>query len=276
MALPGEANAPAPSPSKSPADAHPSPTAPSPPSPSTLVRLSPHAPGFLSDEQRRLLRGSALISALDLDRAPTPPSTSPQRTLRRPASTSEEVPDSAPASPGHAIEGPHQQDLLPGLTGSAINPPCRPAINSVVVASPSYLQGFHGTSSPSAAPLPRDAEGWVAASPRRRTRRDGHSLPLAGKATSPPAVQRLAQAEAAALRFKKRTEGLCARCLAPAHHHLASACRDKVRCLSCNLSGHKERACPLRQAARAAKKKTPTAPPPRPQASSPAAPGALS
>ncbi|KAM0902779.1 hypothetical protein ACQ4PT_019061 [Festuca glaucescens] len=273
---------PAPSPPNSPAATPTSPTAPAPPSPSTLVRLSPHAPGFLSDEQRRLLRGSALVSGADLDRAPTPPSTSPTRTLHRQASLAEEVPDSAVGSPSLALVGAHLQDLSPGLTGvSAINSPCRPVFNtthlhSIVVASPSYLQGLHGTSSPPAAPPSRDEEGWVSASPRRRTRRDGHSKPLDGKATAPPAAQRLAQAEAAALRFKRRTEGLCARCLAPAHHHLASACRDKVRCLSCNLSGHKERSCPLRQAARAAKRKTPTAPLPRPQASSPTAPGARS
>ncbi|KAM0855101.1 hypothetical protein ACQ4PT_049994 [Festuca glaucescens] len=280
MALPGEATAPALSPPKSPAATYTSPTAPAPPSPSTLIRLTPHAPGFLSDKQRQLLRGSALVSGVDLDRAPTPSSTSPPRTLRRLASQAEEVPNSAPVSPSLALAGAHLQDLSPGLTGgSAIISPCRPVFNasqlhSVVVASPSYLQGLHGTSNPSAAPLSRDEEGWVSASPRRRTRRDGHSKPLHGKPTAPPAAQRLAQAEAAALRFKKRTEGLCARCLAPAHHHLASACRDKVRCLSCNLSGHKERSCPLRQAAHAAKRKTSTAPLPRPEASSPAAPGA--
>lgn len=93
---------------------------------------------------------------------------------------------------------------------------------------------------------------------------------------APPSALRQSQAEAAALRFKKKTEALCARCLAPAHHHLASACRDKFRC----LSGHKERNCPLRLAARAAKRRqgTQALPQPRsrPSHSSPSAPGARS
>ncbi|KAM0923382.1 hypothetical protein ACQ4PT_005583 [Festuca glaucescens] len=186
-------------------------------------------------------------------------------------------PSTGPATPTHPL----------GLTVvSAINATCgasvfnAPQLRSVVVAPTCYPQAprMEGASPPSAAPPSRDDEGWVSASPRRRPRHDGPSRRNEGSAPSPTLCQ--SQAEAAGLRFKKRTEGLCARCLAPAHHHLASACRDKFRCLSCNLSSHKERTCPLRLDARAAKRKT-RQPPlpqlhPRPPASSSSAPGARS
>ncbi|KAM0851547.1 hypothetical protein ACQ4PT_052352 [Festuca glaucescens] len=90
-------------------------------------------------------------------------------------------------------------------------------------------------------------------------------------------MPRGSQAKEATLCFKRRTLGRCARCLAPAHHHLASAYRDQIRCLSCNLSSHKERHCLLRQAAKAApRKQVHPAAHPHQSASSPTAPGAKS
>nr|TKW05757.1 hypothetical protein SEVIR_7G197400v2 [Setaria viridis] len=61
--------------------------------------------------------------------------------------------------------------------------------------------------------------------------------------------------EAVLLAFKRVTAGRCFRCLAS--DHLASVCRDPVRCFWCRRFGHRERAC------RAARKQ----PPPPPQRS---------
>lgn len=279
--LPGAATASPTSPSRPAA----SPTTPSGGRASSLfpqVRLSPQAPWILSEERRRLLlQSSILVSDPDRDRVATPPSSSPSRSLGRAGfSDSEIVPDSAPVS---ATAMPVGAPSSQGLTVfPAINAADGAAaftahqLRSIVVAPASYQR--QRTSPPPAAPPSRDDEGWAFAMPRRRSRQERNSWRIEGRPTSP--ALRQSQVEAAALRFKRRTEGLCARCLAPAHHHLASACRDKFWCLSCNLSGHKERACPLRLAARAARRRPAgQALPhqrPRPAPSSPSAPGARS
>ena len=106
----------------------------------------------------------------------------------------------------------------------------RPTLRSIVVVPPA-LRGEG---------RPRDEEGWLTVPPRRRPagRSDGGGVKP--------------KHSAAAIRFMRRTEGLCARCLAPIHHHRSSACRAQIRCLSCNLSGHKERDFPLRRATKSA------------------------
>ncbi|KAM0836440.1 hypothetical protein ACQ4PT_062333 [Festuca glaucescens] len=234
----------------------------------------PQAPWYLSEERHRLLHTSALVSDPDRDLPLSPPGSTPPRSPVAASSAGEEVPDSAPCSAkasspsidtSAGLGGPHA--FFTSASLAAIN---GPTLRSIIVSSSTYpsTAGLHGTSPPRAAPLLLDETGWVTVPDRRHPRRDGHS-------SAPSPTTRSSQAAAAALRFKRRTEGLCARCLAPAHHHLSSNCRDKIRCLSCNLSGHKERHCPHRQALRDAKKQRPR-PLPRPPSSSPSAPGARS
>ncbi|XP_037421098.1 uncharacterized protein LOC119285883 [Triticum dicoccoides] len=108
---------------------------------------------------------------------------------------------------------------------------------------------------------PREEEGWTFMLRQRRPRRDAPSS-RASAVPSHPAPSGLdEQRRASFIRFKKRTEGRCSRCLAPKHHR-SSACRDPVRYLSCNLSGHIERSCPLRRASKQRPASPPAAPPP--------------
>ncbi|KAM0927335.1 hypothetical protein ACQ4PT_002814 [Festuca glaucescens] len=240
---------------------------------------SSHASWFLTEERRSLLRASKLISTLDLDRVPTPPDSTPPRSAGPVLSDGEEVPDSPAASPSRSAVpavGSGGALIFNAVDErGAITAPAAPALRSLIVKPASYPSSapIHGTSTPSVAPHAPAEAGWVTVPERRRPRRDVHSwLPSTG---APSPTTRASQAEAAALRFKSRTAGRCARCLAPAHHHLATACRDKIRCLSCNLSGHKERHCHLRQAQRAARSSR-RRPQPGPPPSSPLAPGARS
>ncbi|KAM0877624.1 hypothetical protein ACQ4PT_035394 [Festuca glaucescens] len=253
----------------------PLPPAPSSPRPPESP-VSPRKPPGISRRRGVASSTHQLVSDPDLDRVPSPPSSTPPRSPASASSDGEEVPDSAPCSAKAAPPsidtstgpgGPHA--LNPSSSLAAIN---GPTLHSIFVTPPTYpsTTALHGTSPPRAAPLLLDETGWVTVPDRRRPRRDEHS-----SAPSPTTRSSQAVAAAAALRFKRRTEGLCARCLAPAHHHLSSSCRDKIRCLSCNLSGHKERHCPLRQALRAAKNPRPRLPPRHPS-SSPSAPGARS
>jgi hypothetical protein len=48
------------------------------------------------------------------------------------------------------------------------------------------------------------------------------------------------------LAFKRRTFGLCFRCLAP--DHFVADYRGSVRCLGCGHSGHRERDCKVHHA----------------------------
>ncbi|KAM0917355.1 hypothetical protein ACQ4PT_009578 [Festuca glaucescens] len=269
-------------------------TSPAPPLPSTpfvlaptpckQLRLTPQAPWFLSKEQRSPLRSPAPDAAPDLVRVTTPAASTPSRSPAATASDGEEVPDSAPRA-ASSPRGPCPTPSPAGAGRSVVfnasaerpvfNAPA-PALRSLVVVPPSYLRSarLQGKSPPPAAPTARGGKVWVTPPSRRRARWDGDSSRRDAGLSSP--TPRGSQAEAALLRFKRRTQGRCARCLAPAHHHLVSACRDQIRCFSCNLSGHKERHCPLRRVAKAAPPPPPRQPPRPHQASSPCAPGARS
>ncbi|KAM0861931.1 hypothetical protein ACQ4PT_045578 [Festuca glaucescens] len=287
LELPGEATATTPASPASPAAPPPPPPSQLPPPPFKPTRLAPQTPWFLSEEKRRLLRSSAPVSDPDQDRVLTPPASTPVRSAVATDSDSEVVPDSAPASSAPTPCEPRLDASPAGCGGQSVfiaggrqGTSAAPGLRSLIVAPSSFLcaDGLLGASRRPEAPAAQDEEGWMQASSRRRARRGGLSRQRDGGAAPPMPRCSQAQAEAARLRFRRRTDGLCARCLVPIRHHRSGACRDPFRCLTCNLSSHKERCCPLRLAASAGKQRRPRPPPslPRHQPSSPSAPSALS
>ncbi|CAM0907931.1 unnamed protein product [Alopecurus aequalis] len=76
---------------------------------------------------------------------------------------------------------------------------------------------------------------WEEVGGRRRHKQEKAPAPPPRKETGP------------SLAFKRRTYGLCFRCLAP--EHFVADCHGPVRCLSCRRPGHRERDCTMRQSA---------------------------
>uniref|UniRef100_A0A8R7R871 CCHC-type domain-containing protein n=1 Tax=Triticum urartu TaxID=4572 RepID=A0A8R7R871_TRIUA len=218
---------------------------------------------------------------------PTSPSAS--RLSRLPGDPGELVPDSLPPSPGldgalapsACIQGAERNQgevssrpPAAAATG-AFNAASR--LRSAIIIPPGSDQAVFVPPgcprTPDDVPSsPREEAGWTAACRPRRPRRDAPSSRPAASPAHPAALHLEEQRRASQLRFKRRTEGLCSRCLAPQHHR-SVACRDPVRCLSCKLSGHTERKCPLRSKPRPPPPRLPTAARPR---SSPTSPGASS
>ncbi|XBJ23592.1 hypothetical protein VPH35_001698 [Triticum aestivum] len=280
--------------------------APLPPPPFRPVRLAPGAPWFFSEEQRLRLRSSALVSAPDLSQPPRPTSaasasdpaaaampTSPfaSRLSRLPGDPGELVPDSLPPLPGldgalapsACIQGAERNQgevssrPSAAMATGAFNAASR--LRSAIIIPPGSDQAVFVPPgcprTPDDVPSsPREEAGWTAARRPRRPRRDAPSSRPAASPAHPAALHLEAQRRASQLHFKRRTEGLCSRCLAPQHHR-SVACRDPIRCLSCKLSGHTERKCPLRSKPRPPPPRLPPSTAARPR-SSPTSPGASS
>ncbi|KAI5001226.1 hypothetical protein ZWY2020_011283 [Hordeum vulgare] len=222
------------------------------------VRLAPGAPWFFFEEQRLRLRSSPLVSLPDLAATPRlrspavavatggSPASVTSHARRSSGGSADIVLDSAPLSPSIEVESEVaariQVSSPVGATTGAFN--AANWLHSVIIVPARSSHLVNAPPAPRRAsrpvePVPRE-EGWTSALRRRRPRRDTSSS-RAPDAPSHPAPRGLEElCLASFLRFKKRTDGLCSRCLAPKHHHFA-ACRDPVRCLSCNLSGHIER-----------------------------------
>jgi hypothetical protein len=76
---------------------------------------------------------------------------------------------------------------------------------------------------------------------------------------SPPRRERSDREAGLSLDFKRRTFGLCFRCMAS--DHFVADCRGSIRCLGCGHSGHRERDCKARHAPAQAPRLHPHAPP---------------
>ena len=74
-----------------------------------------------------------------------------------------------------------------------------------------------------------DELGWQEVRNRRRPQRNA----------LPPSPRR--EGADRDMAFRRRVRGRCFRCLAPEHR--VAGCLGRVRCLSCNVSGHRERDC---------------------------------
>ncbi|XP_037450305.1 uncharacterized protein LOC119320290 [Triticum dicoccoides] len=135
-------------------------------------------------------------------------------------------PAPCPASASSAADAP-------AVLG-AMAPPAG-AINAVVPALQQPLCSSGVCVSAAVAPEATLEQPWVKVGGRQCQR------PRQELAPGPPRRMETASS----LAFKRRTYGLCFRCLAP--KHLVADSRGPVRCLACGLPGHRERGCPSRQ-----------------------------
>ena len=143
---------------------------------------------------------------------PVPPPTGPcpdsdPATLPPPASLVGDVAAPVPTSAGRP------EVLLPP-----------PSAELTPVSSPTVVTG---------APLEPAERAWEEVGGRRRSRLVKSPAPPPRKETGPSPA------------FRRRTFGLCFRCLAA--DHFVAECHGSIRCLRCRLPGHRERDCEARR-----------------------------